>query len=246
MIRVMCAAALFLSALNLIAGQNATAARDNAAEYRISACLQFDGPVDFAVVSVGKIVASDLFHRIGVWLRWKCPDEAAASPDGEILIRFIDNAPPDVHRNALAYARPYATDGVRIIVFYDRFEPLIANRPVEANSVLGYVFAHEIGHVLLGTDGHQPEGLMRARWTNRDFHSMQERTMGFDREDGEMIRDNLKMRLERHLRASAAALPAVTPKPNLPAPLPKPTSLAPLPPETQIHPAGDSRRRGTE
>ena len=36
--------------------------------------------------------------------------------------------------------------------------------------ILGRVTAHEIGHLLLGTNGHAPAGLMRATWNLRLPH----------------------------------------------------------------------------
>ena len=48
-------------------------------------------------------------------------------------------------------------------------------REFEAPIVLGCVIAHEIGHLLLGSNGHSFSGIMRARWDRRDI---QEALMG--------------------------------------------------------------------
>jgi len=220
MIRVECvAAALLMPALPLIAGNEAPAASGNGKEYQVSACVQVDATVNFAAVSIGKIVASDLFQRIGVQLRWQCFEDEPPAQDfsKEILIRFVDSSRREiVHRDALAYARPYAIEGVRVVIFYDRLGPRIANGSLEAGSIMGYVFAHEIAHVLRGVDSHEPEGLMRARWTPQDFHAMEERRMRFTREEGETMRENLEMRFARRLHSEArlASVSAKTSEPR--------------------------------
>jgi hypothetical protein len=43
-------------------------------------------------------------------------------------------------------------------------------------ALLGHAMAHEIGHVLLGTTEHSPEGIMKARWGKPDY---QRAAMGF-------------------------------------------------------------------
>lgn len=48
-------------------------------------------------------------------------------------------------------------------------------RRFEAPIVLGCVIAHEIGHLLLGSNGHSISGIMRARWDRGD---VQEALMG--------------------------------------------------------------------
>jgi hypothetical protein len=58
-------------------------------------------------------------------------------------------------------------------VFFYLVEELCRNTkvPHETSLVLGHVFAHEIGHLLLGPGAHSPSGLMRPRWQERDLVS---------------------------------------------------------------------------
>ncbi len=37
--------------------------------------------------------------------------------------------------------------------------------------ILGHAAAHEIGHLLLGSNSHSPQGLMRARWSRQDLQN---------------------------------------------------------------------------
>ena len=95
-------------------------------------------------------------------------------------------------KGAVAHARPYAKTGVPVFIFYDRVETVVVNRPVSASAILGYVFAHEIGHILSGVARHADRGLMRAQWASGDLHSITVRSLGFAPGDSELIRNNMK------------------------------------------------------
>jgi hypothetical protein len=90
---------------------------------------------------------------------------------------------------------------VRIVVFYDRVEAVVVNRPFSGSAILGYVFAHEIGHILSGIAVHADRGLMRARWTSSDFYSMAARSLSFAPEDADLIRNNVKRGFDQRARA---------------------------------------------
>jgi hypothetical protein len=56
-------------------------------------------------------------------------------------------------------------------VFYKRVENLswrLDENKQQTPVLLGDVIAHEIGHLLLGTNSHSPTGIMSARW-DRDY-----------------------------------------------------------------------------
>src|SRR5579863_4569590 len=127
-------------------------------------------------------IASMIYSRIRVRLNWGS-DRVMEYPllrgtcdlaraRGVVTIQVAPHAPPTVSNTALALAAPYASSGVRIVVFYDRVEPLLRGHSATQASVLGYVLAHEIGHVLQGTIRHSDVGVMRARWTSSDFGLM--------------------------------------------------------------------------
>jgi len=60
-------------------------------------------------------------------------------------------------------------------VFYDRVEQLAKGGTTSLPVILGHAAAHEIGHLLLGSDSHSPLGLMRAQmraqWSRQDLQN---------------------------------------------------------------------------
>jgi hypothetical protein len=54
-------------------------------------------------------------------------------------------------------------------VFYDRVRGLAGGASAPAAVLLGRVMAHEIGHLLLGTNAHSRRGIMQAFWSDREL-----------------------------------------------------------------------------
>jgi hypothetical protein len=54
-------------------------------------------------------------------------------------------------------------------VYVDRAESVARGAGIDARRVLGLAMAHEIGHVLLNSNSHAPNGVMRADWSRREL-----------------------------------------------------------------------------
>jgi hypothetical protein len=54
-------------------------------------------------------------------------------------------------------------------VFYDRATELQTAWKVRLPDILGNVMAHELGHLLLGSNSHARTGIMRARWQGEEL-----------------------------------------------------------------------------
>jgi hypothetical protein len=65
--------------------------------------------------------------------------------------------------------------------------------------ILGHVIAHEIGHLLLGR-GHAASGIMRARWTLRDWELVSQRSFNFTPEQATL----LKIEVSNRMNSTAA------------------------------------------
>jgi hypothetical protein len=54
-------------------------------------------------------------------------------------------------------------------VFYHRVEELARKAQGLQYQILGNTMAHEIGHLLLGSTGHSPTGIMKAKWSREEL-----------------------------------------------------------------------------
>jgi hypothetical protein len=127
---------------------------------------------------VAKAVAARILAATGARVHWIEGDGA-----GAIAIRFLDFAPEKEPPDTLAQASPYATSGVGITVFLDRVWAFAKNQPLLQPRILGHVLAHEIGHMLRGTNAHSWTGVMKAHWDDADYRSMRTRGLTFAAED---------------------------------------------------------------
>jgi hypothetical protein len=144
--------------------------------------------------------ATVIFARIRVQLTWKGEKQPAAKvvagclgepATDDLAVEIVHHAPASFSNLALAMAMPLADSGVRIVVFYDRVKPLLEGHHAPEATILGYVLAHEIAHVLQGLVRHSETGIMRARWTDSDFKLMGVRLLLFTNEDVQLIRRRL-------------------------------------------------------
>ena len=76
-------------------------------------------------------------------------------------------------------------------VFYDRATELHANWNVGLADILGNVMAHELGHLLLGSNSHAGTGIMRAHWQGEELRHLSRGSLWFTNEQGDHMRGNL-------------------------------------------------------
>jgi len=67
-------------------------------------------------------------------------------------------------------------------LFYEPIQQLQEETHASASVILGHAMAHELGHLLLGTNSHSPSGLMRAHWTGEDLRNASKGNLLFSRE----------------------------------------------------------------
>jgi hypothetical protein len=122
--------------------------------------------------------AADILERVELSAAWlECPPDQPKKPaacntppaPGEIVVRFV-RASPQADRDysrAIGYSLIDSRTGRGTLatVFIDRVERLAEVARFDRSAILGRAIAHEIGHLLLGTNAHSSTGLMRETWT---------------------------------------------------------------------------------
>jgi hypothetical protein len=62
---------------------------------------------------------------------------------------------------------------------------------VNLGSLLGDVAAHEIGHLLLGTNSHAANGIMRERWESEELGSIGTGALSFSEAESRQMKNKL-------------------------------------------------------
>jgi hypothetical protein len=168
-----------------------------------------------ATVAAAERETSRIFSDSGIDIAWvHCPiplradsNEACAADlgvAGEIRVRILDRATENAVNGSVfgfAVAPVFAT------VYYDDVLriPNLHNPDYEIPLILGFLIAHEIGHLILGPGAHTSSGIMQARWDPADLNRAIRGQIGFTIAEKKVLRANT---LTRHrlfiLNGSAA------------------------------------------
>ena len=124
-----------------------------------------------------------VLERVGIEANWlNCPvpgmerqnAQECRSTAGALVLRILPRAMAERaarDKGSLGFAQ-LADDGeptYEVSVFYHRVERLSVELRCARGVILGYALAHEIGHLLLGTNSHALNGIMRAHWTEEEL-----------------------------------------------------------------------------
>jgi hypothetical protein len=149
------------------------------------------------VLLQAKMTASRIFGGIGIAVLWQARPKHPSSTKAAAIIdmQLDDKVSGNFHPGAMAYATPFRSSGIRIHVFCDRVLKMASGE--FAAPLLGHVMAHEIAHVLEGSNRHSAEGVMKGRWDSQDYQRMTRQTLRFDATDAALIQAALKRRVVR-------------------------------------------------
>jgi len=95
-------------------------------------------------------------------------------------------------------------------LFYEPMEQLHGSKGTDIASLLGHVAAHEIGHLLLGSNSHAAAGIMHARWTAEELASARVGGLAFLEKESLRMRARLATAIQASKEgpSTAAEVPA--------------------------------------
>ena len=112
------------------------------------------------------------------------PSLASVHPDSGSLLGFSQVF---LNRNSGHYA--YASN--------EQVEATARRGPAFAYQVLGYLAAHEFGHLLLDSDAHSSSGIMRRRLEEGEFRDAVPGGLSFTAQEAQRIRENAAARMRQ-------------------------------------------------
>jgi hypothetical protein len=156
--------------------------------------------VKAATLLAAETTAAKTYEKIGVVVIWKnCPPETDAdrciqTDDLDQLVLNIAHQPQAFTSDTFGVAFS-GRDGWGTVcdVYYDRILELHRRFPgaVEATT-LGIIMAHELGHLLLGSNSHSATGVMRPVWQYQAFRPSTFGVITFNRQQAQEISDRLR------------------------------------------------------
>jgi len=100
----------------------------------------------------------------------------------------------------------FAIQPVLASVYYEYASRRASNDDAEfeAPLILGCVIAHEIGHLLLGSNSHSSMGIMQSRWDSTQFRQLMEGNLLFTPSQSRFMRETAQARMVPATRALTA------------------------------------------
>jgi hypothetical protein len=174
-------------------------------ELQVTVAVHNDAEIPASTLLGAEAEASRLFRQSGVALRWlNCPLPADGPEDqGQCrTAEFPANlqlriAPRSRNLSEITFGISYLSadgSGCYADLFYNPVEEMHERSGVNLESILGDVAAHEIGHLLLGTNSHSGSGIMRARWQSAELGSIRTGTLLFSDTESRQMRSKLAAR----------------------------------------------------
>jgi len=117
--------------------------------------------------------------------------EAACQARTDVALRITVGLPSQ-RSTILGMAVPFARKGLNVLVYDDRVRSVAAARAQAPGAVLAHAMAHEIGHVLLRSSGHDKIGIMSSAWTDDEYTRITQRTLIFSRKQAQAMQATLR------------------------------------------------------
>jgi hypothetical protein len=174
-----------------------------------------DAGVGLELLIKSEKVASDVFERARVEIRWlNCgidgkltglPGCGKAEFPTRLQLRMLKRSRG---LTAETFGISYLSssgEGVYSQIFVEPVELLHGTTAMSISDLLGHVAAHELAHLLLGTNSHSADGLMRARWGAKELERVNQGTLLFDHEEAHKMAERLIAGAKRNAEVQMAA-----------------------------------------
>ena len=161
-----------------------------------------------ADIAASKRVVEHIFRRAGIEVLWReCVALAVAAVDDVCMERvqpreFIGRIVRGGQRSPVrVFGQALIIDGhtsTMATIFADRITVATVRLDVDRATLLGRTLAHELGHLLLGTNSHAAYGLMRGLWPDAAMRSDTGHQWNFSNREAQ----RMKLALVRRTEAS--------------------------------------------
>jgi hypothetical protein len=169
---------------------------------QVTVSVYNDAAVPQKVLSRAEQAASRIFQSAGIEVTWLNCRVPAASEEASRVCRELA-FPKHLHLRIVRRSAGLKGEAMGVSfqgeggigcladLFYEPMEKLASSDGTNLASLLGHVAAHEIGHLLLGTNSHAVAGIMQARWTANELTSAESARMVFLECESQKMKERL-------------------------------------------------------
>ena len=171
-------------------------------ELPVTVSVHNDAGVPLGVLLQAESEASRIFRRSGLEIRWlNCPLPQIASENSSecatarslwhLQLRIASHS---LNLNEFTMGISYlSADGTGCYadLFYNRAQQIHETSQINVAIILGLGLAHELGHLLLGTNSHALTGIMCPRWQPTDLANASQGRLLFSPLESREMRNKL-------------------------------------------------------
>jgi hypothetical protein len=172
---------LWLGLLLLLPLSAAIASPTSSSTNSVSVSVYNDAGAPVRLLAEAENIATRVFEQAGVNVKWiNCSAVARELRDTAVCRKAVFPTyfqqrivPPHHGLSESSFGVSYLSSegiGCYSYVFYQRVAEQSGNEQ-NASVLLGHIMAHEIAHLLLGTNSHSASGIMRAHWYLQELAS---------------------------------------------------------------------------
>jgi hypothetical protein len=187
---------IVLLATLLVSLLGTAAAAEN--DPHLNVIVRFSADLTPGIVTDAEKSATHVFDKAGVTVQWmNCPARAGEFVDANCdvppaptdLVLHIVPGSQRSSDSVFGVAFVTGSAGAYADIFFDRVQRVHdQDRNVSIAALLGSVFAHEIGHLLLGEHSHSRDGLMVGQWHLDQLNRIGKGNLFFDSRDAHRLR----------------------------------------------------------
>ena len=157
------------------------------------------------IVAKAKAETELVYRSAGVTIVWRdCdtfPTAAELEREPWFIVRLRTGKPPLTAGPASldVMGKAFVEDhggGTMADAYFQAIQAKSEQHNGDSGLLLGFVMAHELGHLLLGP-GHTPEGVMQAAWGQKQMDALRQRWLRFAGEGAARVRRALESRTAR-------------------------------------------------
>jgi hypothetical protein len=148
--------------------------------------------------------AAMIFRQAGVRVMWvdaaefkkefqSLPDRQQKLDSIDVILRIVAHSRTALKDTAVGEALPcrLGQDACIANIFMSRVEERTAADQISSAELLGHAIAHEMGHILLGSNSHDSNGVMQSKWGQLALKRAAKGRLLFTSDQSRAIRSNL-------------------------------------------------------